>query len=361
MAENTQSSTPHAVMHTRSVPDGIRWQAEHAEQAGSPHTARVILALLAVLDSDTEVGRAMRGWEGLLLEDAMPLRIHGGLHNLLLTGADERLAPVYAGEITDQGAVDALVAELVERFDKRLLPWLDGPPQTNEAGRSASIVAALLWLAERTGKRMELLEIGSSAGVNTMLERYRFDLGGAQIGPSDSPMQIAPDWRGPPPPPGPLDITHISGCDIAPIDLADPQAALRLKSYVWPDAAARIARIDAAIALAAKQLPDVAEEPADSFVVRKLAEPQEKGSARVLFHSIVWQYIPADARGRISEAMEAAGRAASADRPLAWVMLETNRQTFKHELRVRHWPDGAAWVQLAEAHPHGAWVEWSGI
>ena len=107
-----------------------------------------------------------------------------GLLGLLDLGVDER---------QELGA---------ERFDERLLPWLDGPPQTNEAGRSASIVAALLWLAERTGKRMELLEIGSSAGVNTMLERYRFDLGGAQIGPSDSPMHIAPDWRGPPPPPG---------------------------------------------------------------------------------------------------------------------------------------------------------------
>ena len=351
---------PHALMHMRDVPDGIGWQADHAEAAGSPRTARVIRALLAVLETDTQVGRAMRDWPGLLLEDAMPLRIHGGLHNLVLTGADERLAAVYRGEVTDQAAIDALVKDLVERFDERLMPWFEGPPQTNEAGRSASIVAGLLWLAQHVGERMELLEIGSSAGVNTMLDRYRFDLGGVQVGPEKSFMRIAPEWRGEAPPDADLDIVSVSGCDIAPIDLSDPDSALRLKSYVWPDAADRIARIDAAIALAQRRAPNVVEEAADSFVSRKLAEPQEAGTARVLFHSIVWQYIPTDARARIVAAMEAAGAVATAERPLAWVMLETNRATFKHELRVRRWPgDGdSGWKQLAEAHPHGAWVEW---
>jgi len=27
---------------------------------------------------------------------------------------------------------------------------------------------------------------------------------------------------------------------------------------------------------------------------------------------------------------------------------------------VRYWPGGAEVVKLAEAHPHGAWVEWLG-
>ena len=52
-------------------------------------------------------------------------------------------------------------------------------------------------------------------------------------------------------------------------------------------------------------------------------------------------------------------------RRLAWVRLETNRATFRHELTVRHWPDGAgqaagAPVLLGTAHAHGAWVEWFG-
>ncbi|NNE49494.1 MAG: DUF2332 family protein, partial [Altererythrobacter sp.] len=132
-------------MDMASVPKGIEWQAEHAEKGGSPGTARVIRATLKLLDGDTATGRRMANWQGLVVKDAMPLRIAGALHNLVLTGEDQRLENVYAGRITDQRAVDALVCELVETYDARLLPWLDGPPQTNEAGRSASLMAGLLW------------------------------------------------------------------------------------------------------------------------------------------------------------------------------------------------------------------------
>ncbi len=347
-------------MDIADIPRAIEWQAEHAERGGSPGTARVIRGLLAVLDSDTAVGRRMADWEGLTLKDAMPLRVHGGLHNLLLTGEDMRLEPVYAGLTTDQDMVDRLVADLIATYDARLLPWLDGPPQTNEAGRSASIMAALLWLSGRLGPRFELNELGSSAGINTMMERYRYNLGGVRVGRKGSPMHIAPEWRGLPPPDNPVDIIAIRGCDRAPIDLSDPEAALRLKSYVWPEAMARMARIEAAIRLAVEKPPSVARQDAGAFVAELLSTEQPEGVTRVIFHSIVWQYIPEPVQLQISEAMEKAGASADPAKPLAWVSLETNRETFAHELRVRHWPGDDEEALLGQAHPHGAWVEWFG-
>lgn len=346
------------VMAITDVREAIRWQADHAAKAFAPNTARVVRAELAILDTDTQLARRMNDWPGLSLEDAMPLRVQGGLHWLVLSGTDMRLAPVYAGEVTDQAKVDALVAELAETYDAVLAPWLDGPPQTNEAGRSASIVAALLWLAERLGRKFELNEIGASAGVNTMIERYRYDLGGVIVGPEDSPMRLAPEWRGPPPPVDPIEIVGIRGADLAPVDMSDPAQALRLKAFVWPDATERMARIDAAIALAAETPPDLVAMDAADFVRERLAAPQEAGVARVLYHSVVWQYLPEATRTAITAMMEQAGEGASADQPLAWVRLETNRQTFRHELTVRFWPGGDEPVLLGEAHPHGAWVEW---
>ena len=120
----------------------------------------------------------MREWPGLSLEDAMPLRFTGGLHNLYLSGMAPGLGAVYRQELTDQAAIDALVAELVAAHDHELAGWFDGPPQTNEAGRSASVMVQLLWLSQRLGPRFELLELGASAGINTMMERFHFDLGG---------------------------------------------------------------------------------------------------------------------------------------------------------------------------------------
>ncbi|WP_337189625.1 DUF2332 domain-containing protein [Aurantiacibacter rhizosphaerae] len=349
------------VMEIASVAEAIEWQAQHMERAGSPNNARILRALLAVMETQTATGRRIANWQGLTLEDAMPLRVAGGFHYLLLTGEEERLGDIYRGFITDQAQIDALVVEIAERHDHTLLPWLDGPPQTNEAGRSASVMAALLWLSGKLGPQFELTEIGASAGVNTMMGRFFYDLGGTKAGPSLSSITIKPDWRGDAPPQNAVEIVGIKGCDISPIDLADEAQAIRLKSYIWPDATDRLARMDAAIAMVERAAPDLVKMDAGDFVEERLAAPQDDGVTRALFHTVMWQYMPQITRDRITEAMEAAAAKATADKPLAWIRLETNRKTFKHELSVKYWPGGGEeWQLLAEAHPHGAWVEWLG-
>lgn len=345
-------------LETTDPAEGIVWQAKHARRNGSPLTGRVVRAMLPLLGGETAVGRRMAAWPGKVLEAAMPLRLAGGLHWLFLTGADDRLVPVYSGHMTDQDQVDAAIGAVVRDHDAILLPWFDGPPQTNEAGRSGALVGGLLWLAQRLGPAMELLEIGSSAGANTMIERYAYDLGGVTAGPVDSPVLIRPDWQGPPPPAADLRIVAIRGCDQAPIDLADHAAALRLKSYIWADMTERLARLDAIERLARAHRPAIAQADAADWVEAQVATPQPAGVTRVLYHSIVWQYLAPEGRARIEAAMDRAGAAATLERPLAWLALETNRQTFRHELRVRYWPGGAEPVLLGEAHAHGRWVKW---
>lgn len=347
-------------MDSGVVAAGIEFQAQHTVHHGAPITATIVRAMMPLMAGDTAVGRRVRDWPGLPLEDAMPLRFAGGLHHLYLSGAESRLAPLYAGSLTEQPAVDALIATVTADHDATLLPWFDGPPQTNEAGRSASLMAGLLWLAQRRGPRFEISEVGASAGINTMMERYHYDLGGVIVGPAASPMQIRPAWRGPPPPVGTVEIAEIAGCDIAPVDLTDPAAALRVKAYVWPDAPERLARMDAAIALAAKQAPDLVAADAADWVAMRLARPQAAGVTRVIQHSIMWQYLGDERRASITAMIEAAGAQATTERPLAWQMLETNRATFLHELTVRHWPGDGTPQLLGHAHAHGAWVEWLG-
>ena len=114
-------------------------------------------------------------------------------------------------------------------------------------------------------------------------------------------------------------------------------------------------------ALAARKKPDLAKQDAADFVRDMLARPQEAGVTRVLDHSIMWQYLPETTQQAITQAMETAGSKATTERPLAWISLETNRKTFAHELHVKYWPGGDKdWTALAQAHPHGLWVEWWG-
>ena len=321
-------------------------------------TARVVAALGALLDKPaSEFARRIAGWRGAPLADALPLRAAGGVHALHLSGAAHELAPIYADaeDINDE----AVIAGVVRRHEAALLPWLDGPPQTNEAGRSSNFIAAMLWLAEQAlPARFDCLEIGSSAGINLMLSRYRYDLGGVVVGPDKAAIQLTPEWQGAPPPDCSIEIVSTAGCDIAPVDLTDPAQALRLKAYVWPEHRERFARIDAAIAEATRSPPDLVQMNAADFVAQQLAFPQTEGTTRVLMHSIVWQYVPDDQQARIEQAMAAAGAAATAGNALAWVALEANRVVHHHKLVVRRWPGDGTPHRLARAHPHGAWVGW---
>jgi hypothetical protein len=298
----------------------------------------------------------IRGWDGAPLADALSLRVAGGLHALHLACAAPELAPIYRGEAADDAAV---IGAVMAAHEAALLPWLDGPPQTNEAGRSANFIAAMLWLAEQgLPARFACLEIGSSAGINLMLDRYAYDLGGVKVGPAEPVMAFRPAWEGAPPPARDIAILGTRGCDVAPVDLTDPAQALRLKAYIWPEHTVRFERMDAAIRAATARKPDLVRMNAADFVAAELAKPQASATTRVLVHSIVWQYVPADQQARVTAAMEAAGARATADAPLAWVQVEADRTVHRHKLTVRYWPGGGEEIQLAWSHPHGANVEW---
>lgn len=334
-------------------------QVAYCRDNDAPITAFVCQALRELVDSSRGglVMERVRNWEGPALADALPLRVTGGLHTLHLSGGETLLAPIYAGEFPTNA--QSLVADVLERHEARLLPWLDGPPQTNEAGRSSNFVAAMLWLTDQgLPTDFALNEIGSSAGINLMLDRYRYDLGGVTSGPDNAKMQFAPEWRGKAPPNREITIVSTQGCDVAPVDLTDDTQALRLKGYIWPEAIERFARMDAAIDAARQTKPNIAQLDAESFVKQVLAEPAITDVTRIIMHSVVWQYVPKDQRDAVKAAIEAEGKMASAEAPLAWVSVEANRDTHRHELTVRYWPGGGEKKVLAVAHPHGAWIEW---
>ncbi len=339
--------------------DAFANQIDYCRANGAPLTARIVEAILRNFDAPGAFAAKLRGWPGKPMADALPLRAAGALHALYLSGGEPALAALYAGEAGAMAEAEALVGAALARHDAALLPWLDGPPQTNEAGRSAGYAAAFSWLAAQgLPARFECIEIGSSAGINLMMDRYAYELGGVAVGAVQPAMTIAPEWRGPPPPVADWAIVSLRGCDVAPLDLTDPAQLLRLKAYAWPEHRVRFERLEQAAKAARERAPDLVQADAAGFVTAALAAPQAAGTVRVLMHSIVWQYLGAERQAAIEAAMEAAGARATADRPLAWIALETNRTAFRHELTVRCWPGDGAVRMLGHAHPHGAWVEW---
>lgn len=336
--------------------DSFAIQAGYCTAMAAPITARVATVLGRHLTRDSETGRRVLDWPGEPVADALVLRLIGGLHALHRRGVPE-IAPVFTGAITDEAQVGTILNAVFAAHDAELLPWLDCPPQTNEAGRSAGLMTGILHLATRYGPKFELLEIGSSAGLNLLIGRYRFDLGGVRAGPADSPVEIRPEWRGPPPPDAPVEIVRTSGVDIQPLDLSGDRDAERLQAYCWVENVERQARLEKTIAMVRAEGVDLVQGDAADWVEARLAEPQPEGVTRVLMHSVVWQYLPDRTQRRIADAMLAAGARATPERPLAWVMMEPNRDLHRHEVRVRGWPGDTPMQLVALTHAHGAWVE----
>ena len=138
------------------------------------------------------------------------------------------------------------------KTSERLARFVDHEPQTNEVRRSACLAPGFLALAEAKPLPMRIFELGASAGLNQLWDRYAYDLGDAGAwGPPDSPVRIPTDWRGPPPPlDARIEVTERAACDRKPVDLADPAARQRLRAYVWADQRDRLDRLDAAVAAA---------------------------------------------------------------------------------------------------------------
>lgn len=336
--------------------EAFQSQVDYCAANDAPITAAIVAAIADSASTATVTGAKILGWTGHPMFDALPLRITGGVHHLWRKGQVPELAPLF-----DQSGTAAQNAALMRavfaKHDATLLPWLDGPPQTNEPGRSATLMTGLLEIVARHGPKVEILEIGSSAGLNLLIDRYRIDLPGISVGPANAAVRLTPEWRGPPPPATAPEIVSIRGVDIAPVDATTQAGADRLLAYCWADHTQRFERLAHALALLRAHPPRLDQGDAPDWVEACLNEPQADGVTRVLMHSIVWTYIASEGQARIMTAMEAAGARATIKRPLAWVHVEADRDVHQHVLTIRSWPGHGVETLVARAHAHGFWVE----
>jgi hypothetical protein len=337
-----------------SVRSAFARQAEWGAKLGSPFMERLCRLLGERLDRSTETGRRVLDWPGKAdpFSDALPLRLTGGLHALVRAGDAPRLAACYPpNPLPGDEPLWAALAPVLAEPD--LLFWLESAPQTNEVGRSAVLMSGLLAFARLFPQPVELLELGASAGLNLLLDRYGHDLGGVRAGDPASRLQLRPQWQGAAPPEARVAVAARRGVDLHPLDAR--RDAGRLIAYVWPDQARRLAQLEAALAVAAEHPPEVDAGDAADWIEARLQEPPPAGAARMVLHSIAFHYFSDETKARIAAAMEAAGAAVTAAAPLAWLRYE-NEDGERITLRLRTWPGGDR--LLAECHPHGASVRW---
>jgi hypothetical protein len=340
-----------------AIRNAFRQQASGCRAMNSPLTAEILETLADTLDHSTRTGARILDWPGDPMADALKLRIAGGLHALARSRQDTELTAMYRAGTGDFATV---LTHVLKEWDDWLYPWLDSPPQTNEVGRSGALMAGLMVFAQRLDMPIELLELGSSAGLNLNLDRFCYNLGGLEAGPNNAAVRIKPEWTGDAPEGQFPKIVARSGVDQNPLDVRDEAIVERLLAYCWPDQHDRLARLEAAIATARAHPPAVEAGDAADWAEHMLAELQTKGTARIVMHSVFWQYLPVDTQKRIEAAILKAGKTAAPDYPLGWLSFEPDPPAISlMQLRLRLWPSGES-LHLAACHPHGASINWFG-
>jgi hypothetical protein len=331
---------------SRAIVAHFEEQAVFCEGLGSPFTARLLEAMARDVAADGPTAALVGDWAGHPRADAVSLRLVGALHAAALTGRDAALTAAYpaARPAWDAGDTWEAARAFLARDQAWVAEFLRSAPQTNETRRSIALLAGFLALAARFDLPMDLLELGASAGLNLSWDRYAYRTDSWCWGDDSSPVEVEAAWKGPAPPLAVQPrVRSRAACDANPLDLRDVEARLRLRSYIWADQIDRLARFDAAVAIALANDVRVERADAGEWLAERLARRASDGLT-VVYHSVFLQYPPQETQRAIRAAIEGAGSASRA--PLAWLRLEPEavlggpRDSVRFLIDLVTWPGG---------------------
>jgi hypothetical protein len=223
--------------------------------------------------------------------------------------------------------------------------------QTNEPARCATLLPALAQLPPP----LALIEVGASAGLTLLIDRYSYDYAGHRIAGQDPhapTLRCTP--RGPVPLPDRLPvITWRAGLDLSPLDVTDDDDVRWLSCLVWPGEGDRKQRLAAAIA-AARRYPPVIHRGDLLTDLPQLAAQAPAEATLVVYHSAVLAYVTPAGRQRFAGTV----------RGLPAVWLSNEGPTVLPGIPVpAH--KGAPFVlardgrtPLALTDGHGTWLQW---
>lgn len=224
--------------------------------------------------------------------------------------------------------------------------------QTNEVRRCALTLPALALAAD--SQPIALIEVGASAGLNLLLDQYRYQYGAQTVGSPEAPLTLRCDPRGAPSP-IPAQIPTIEwrvGIDLSPIDVSDQDATRWLRALIWPEQIDRALLLQQALANAERHPPKLWAGDAIDLLPRAInAAPPD--AQICIVHTFTLNQFSAAMRRQIDAQLAAASRL----RRIAVVGVEWREPMPPITLTL--WEGGRPSMrELATCDPHGAWIAW---
>ena len=266
----------------------------------------------------------------------LPIRLLGGLHHLVLDG---RLAGWSWNDV--RGALEQ-ERDWLARF------VAEQAVQTNEVQRCWALLPAFLSLGDE--RPLELIELGASAGLNLVWDRYRYAYGAGSWG--EGSLTLVGQERAPVPAEllrRRTAVVRRRGIDLRPLDPADEDDVRLLECFVWPDQLERMARLRAALAIARIDPPEVLAGDYVELLPSVLAD-RDRDARAVVFQSVSTVYLDAEHYAELRRIVDAAD--------VAWI---STRRFSEEETGLEGGFELEAGTRLvARMGYHGQWLEWRG-
>ena len=240
----------------------------------------------------------------------VPNLLFGSVQFLLLKGLQHPLAAYYPAVSGNSGShwvedpYPLFRAFCFEHYDEIRDMIATRLVQTNEVRRCACLLPAFAIVAQEAGALpLSLVEIGTSAGLNLLWDRYGYDYGeDGRYGDAQSPVQLQCQLRGERRPVFPTLFPAVDsrlGLDLHPIDVSNPEETLWLQALIWPEHEKRRHMLQRAIEIAQKEPPRLVAGNALDLLPESMAAIS-RNTTLCLFHSFVLnQFLPED-RERLS-------------------------------------------------------------
>jgi len=305
-------------------------------------------------------------------EKIVPVLLFAAVKSLVDREPAGALARIYA-----EGAGDPwppFRALVDERFEEIAELLRTRRTQTNEVGRASAVLPALAVAHARLGRPLALVELGPSAGLNLLFDRFAYDYGGGRVaGDPAATVRLTCEPKGPLRPPLPAVMPPIAmrcGIDLDPVDVTDDAQCRWLEACLWPGARVRAERLRAALALA-RQDPPLLHRGSAVERLPAVLDGVPPDTVPCVLTTWMLAYLSRDERGALARVVEVVARrrdvacitgeftgvspwtppaprpAAGADGRLATLVGLSVWRAGTHEARALCW-----------MHSHGGWIDW---
>jgi hypothetical protein len=282
----------------------------------------------------------------------MPHRLLAGARWLVLSGDVEDFEVASDPWGSFHSALDEH-GEWLARF------VLEHPVQTNEVQRSWVLLPIFLSVARAARRPLDLVELGTSGGLNLLWDRYGYRYEAGTWGDLSAPLQLEGEERARVPVEllrTEVEVRRRVGIDLNPVNVTSAEALRLLDTFVRDSGyrsrlwrAADVLRLDP---------PELVRGDYLELLPEILRDRDDHGFT-VVFQTISTVYLSADERGQLREIVDGAG----ADSSLAWISTPTpeehGQRRGDYPLELAVWPGGERRI-VARMNVRGEWLEWLG-